>query len=232
MVTKGLLAAVLALTGVAASAAISGSAHDFSTKAPYGTAGQICSACHAPHNGTNGALGQLWNHTPSAVTPYLMYTSGSMTPGGGQPSGTSKLCLSCHDGTVAVDSFGGATGGDGSTLALKSSNIGGVAGNDLTNDHPIGIDYATAFTADGALWATSTMVTIGSAAPYKTKTDTLVKTLLNGGTTVECASCHDVHNTFSMPAGSGIGGSGTTTTNKLLRVSVKGSALCIACHDK
>jgi hypothetical protein len=67
----------------------------------------------------------------------------------------SRLCLSCHDGTVALDSFmgkdGGSTGKSISDLAgaggLYNPNIGaGVTGAgavggstaDLSNDHPVG----------------------------------------------------------------------------------------------
>jgi predicted CXXCH cytochrome family protein len=37
---------------------------------------------------------------------------------------------------------------------------------------------------------------------------------------VECASCHDVHNTF------------TATTDKLVKITRAGSAICLACHIK
>jgi hypothetical protein len=232
MVTKGLLGAVLALVGVAASAAITGSAHDFSSNAVYGTAGQVCIACHAPHNATNGALGQLWNHTPSATATYLVYASGTMSAAMPQPAGLSKLCLSCHDGTIAINSFGGTSGGSATTLAATASSLG----TDLSNDHPIGIAYTTAMaSADGGLFdPSSKTVAVGSSGTgYKLKAAAALDTsLLLGTGKVECASCHDVHNTFSMPAGSAAGQSGTTTTNKLLRVTMVGSTLCITCHDK
>ncbi|MDO9095015.1 MAG: cytochrome c3 family protein, partial [Rubrivivax sp.] len=81
-----------------------------------------------------------------------------------------------------------------------------------------GFTYDAALaTSDGALKnpATAT-VTIGSGA--QTKTGTIAATVLYGNK-LECASCHDVHNTF-------------TNGGKLLKVASAGSAICIACHSK
>ncbi|MCP4665925.1 MAG: cytochrome C, partial [Deltaproteobacteria bacterium] len=94
-------------------AVIAGSAHDFSTQ-PWMAAhnGQICLPCHTPHNAdTSVTDGPLWNHQVTTVATYTLYTSSTFeATDSGQPDGRSKLCLSCHDGTVAVDSFGGVTG--------------------------------------------------------------------------------------------------------------------------
>ena len=38
------------------------------------------------------------------VTAYIPYSSSSLQAKPGQPTGTSKLCLSCHDGTIALGS--------------------------------------------------------------------------------------------------------------------------------
>jgi predicted CXXCH cytochrome family protein len=127
---------------------------------------------------------------------------------------TSKLCLSCHDGTLAVNSFGGATG---TTFITGASNLGTA----LTNDHPIGITYDTALaTADGSLKDPSlaaNTVTIGAGT--KTKTGTIAATMLYAGK-LECASCHDVHNTYAA------------TTANLVKVTMAASGLCTACHTK
>lgn len=212
-VAKILLVAGLAMAGLAANAAITGSAHDFSGQA-WSPNGQICVACHAPHNNVVLANAPLWNHALSTAT-YTMYSSFTMDAANkatATPGATSKLCLSCHDGTVAVNSFGGTTG---TTFVTGNAKLG----TDLSNDHPIGIVYdAATITADGALKALTGAVTIGSAAT-KTKATT-VGGLLQGGM-VECASCHDVHNTFTADAGA-----------KLVKVTTTGSALCLTCHDK
>ena len=181
--------------------------------------GQICNACHAPHNPTNGSLGQLWNHTPSAVAGYTLYASGAgttMDSTPGQPGGVSKLCLSCHDGTISINAFGGSNDATSQLMGTVASLAN--LGTDLSNDHPIGMTYdAALITADGALKGLATAVVIGSGA--KTKSTTVNGLLYMGK--VECASCHDVHNTFTADAGV-----------NLVKVSTAGSAICLTCHDK
>jgi len=60
---------------------------------------ELCVYCHTPHGATAGAT-PLWNRDLSGAT-YVPYQSSSLDATGiGQPGGTSKLCLSCHDGTM------------------------------------------------------------------------------------------------------------------------------------
>ncbi len=120
--------------------------------------------------------------------------------------------MSCHDGTVAVDSFGGTGGTPGEELT-GGENLG----TDLSNDHPISIAYTTATSvSDGGLHDPATVnVSIGDGP----LTDTISKLLVPNGT-VECASCHDVHNTFAV------------ANTKLLKVTGASSDLCLACHNK
>lgn len=171
--------AVLFFAAQSASAGITGTKHDFSgagwnvynaTTNPLG--GQICSVCHAPHN--TSTAGQLWNHASTAAT-FTLYTSATLNAVPGQPVGVSKLCLSCHDGTVALDSFGGKTG---------TTNItgGALLGTALDNDHPISFTYDAALaTLDGSL------VTPASASLVTTNIPLYTGKL-------ECGTCHDVHN--------------------------------------
>jgi predicted CXXCH cytochrome family protein len=213
-VLRGLLGLGLALTGMASGAGtIVGSAHDFSAKG-WAPNAQICVACHAPHNASTTVTdAPLWSHTSSTAT-YTVYANpangGTLNAVTGQPGSISKLCLSCHDGTVAVNSFVGATG--------ASVNATKLVGVDLKDDHPIGFTYdAKLASDDGALEPITKSVTIGSGS--KTKLGTIESNMLYGGK-MECASCHDVHNTFTA-AGSG-----------LIKVSMGASALCTTCHAK
>ena len=104
-----LLAAPLAFGDIA------GSKHDFS--AATWSNQQICKPCHTPHNaGAQALTGRLWAHTLSTQT--YKYHGLRTTPADGitttdDASGSaaqtdmdsaSRLCLSCHDGTVALDS--------------------------------------------------------------------------------------------------------------------------------
>jgi hypothetical protein len=97
------------LFALPAAAGITGSVHDFSA---YGWSnGEICSICHIPHNGSTTSDAPIWNHAVSSAT-YTLYSSSTMDVVAEQPGpgSYSRMCLSCHDGTVAVDSFGGNTG--------------------------------------------------------------------------------------------------------------------------
>ena len=180
---------------------IANSAHDFS--GTIWSDGNICVACHTPHHGDlTVPEAPLWNHEVTTAT-YQLYSGSTMDATPGQPDGESKLCLSCHDGTVALDSYGGATG---STMMTGD----GLLGTDLRNDHPISFTYDDALaTADGSLYEPST-ATSGLGA-------TIDADLLFSGK-LQCASCHDVHNEGNK--------------GKLLRISNAGSALCLTCHNK
>ena len=194
-------------------AVILGSPHDFSTSGFSG--GQICIVCHTPHNAATPVIPPLWNHELSTAT-YIVYDSPTFDAGPiGQPAGSTLLCLSCHDGTVAVDSFGGATG---TQFISGPSNLG----TDLSNDHPISFTYDTALAAtDGGLFdPVATNVTVGSGE--FTRSGTIQEVMLQADQ-LQCASCHDVHNDF---VAGGIGG------DPLLLISKLSSELCLACHNK
>jgi hypothetical protein len=227
-VTRGVRAALCTILGAvlglgattAGAGTITGSAHDFSALGWSG--GQICVACHTPHGAdTTVTDSPLWNHAVTTKTYALYSNPATLNATLSQPTGVTKLCLSCHDGTVALDSFGGATG----TTLMTGSKAVGAGPADLTNDHPISFTYNTALaTTDGALHDPSTRtVTIGSGT--QTRTGTIAATMLYNNR-LECASCHDVHNTFTVVA------TGTPPSNKLLKVTRAGSQLCLTCHNK
>jgi len=209
MKTMKLLFTLLFVAGFAAVGSgqtIVGSAHDLSG-ASWNTSdsSQICIVCHTPHNAMSiGSMASavLWNHDTS-TTAYQTYTSTTLTGTFTDISGVSKLCLSCHDGTISLADFGGATGGAGNRITGT-----GLLGTDLRNDHPVSISYDV---ADLGLNALATSVT-GAGTDVSTVSD-----LLFSGN-VECASCHDVHN------GNGIA--------SLLRKDNTGSEFCLDCHNK
>jgi len=195
-------------------AGLQGSVHDFSGFAFAG--GQICLPCHTPHNAQSDAA-PLWNHELSTAT-YNLYSSPSMQATVNQPTGASKLCLSCHDGTVAVDSFGGQSG----TVFIDAFNADANLTTDLSNDHPISFVYDTALaTSDGALFdPATTNVTIGSGS--FTRTGSIADVML-ANNVLQCQSCHSVHNDFVA---------GTAISDALLKISIGGSQLCLTCHNK
>ena len=187
------------------SQSIANSAHDFSGDS-WNPSGETCITCHTPHNADIGVTdAPLWNHEVTQAT-FTVYSSTTLDATTGQPTGVSKLCLSCHDGTVAIDNYGGKTNG------TNTIGSGESIGTDLSGEHPVSFTYdATLATSDGELFdPTSVNSGLGSTID----SDLLV------GNKMECSSCHDVHNTIAV------------ANTKLLVKSNVASALCFTCHDK
>jgi predicted CXXCH cytochrome family protein len=200
------VAILLVVAQVSFGQTIVGSAHDFSGES-WNTTSEICIVCHTPHNADMTVPdAPLWNHEVTAITNYVLYSSLTFDGASsiGQPDGSSKLCLSCHDGTVALENFSGMTTG---TNYITGANL---VGTNLSDDHPISFDY------DAALAG----IDLGLFDPTTTSSGlggTITNTMLYGNK-MQCASCHDVHN------GAGV--------DFLLRKSNVSSALCLTCHNK
>ncbi len=208
-------AATAALSGAAlgytAGAGITNSPHDLSGTTT--ATNEICVFCHAPHTNQNAAGELLWNRQASTQV-YTMYSSPTLDATlPGSPTGSAKLCLSCHDGSIAVDSFG--VDGNGNPINTGGQFVSGHAkvGPDLSNDHPV------SFTYDAALASTDGELADPTAANSWATGATIASAVLEGGTTLQCASCHDVHNSEAAAL-------------KLLRKDNTGSALCLTCHTK
>ena len=181
--------------------------HNLSSTGPGAThdTTQVCVFCHTPHQPAGTTQEPLWNKAATGEASYGVYGSTTMdsTPlevvGAGVAS---TLCMSCHDGTVAVGNMiNGPTvtltpGGnvDASGFITGDPNVG----SDLTNDHPVNMIYADA---------------IDILADWNDPPSTAV---LFGGT-VQCASCHDVHDDANIP---------------FLVMANTNSALCTDCHVK
>jgi hypothetical protein len=167
--------------------------------------GEVCRPCHAPHN-TNVAAGFLWNHQLSAGN----WTLWEGADAASVMSSSSRLCLSCHDGTVAVDNYGGVT--NGSIFMDGRDNLG----TDLRSSHPIGVEYPT-----GTRYNQPDATTGQIRDPIETPAGQAC--VLEEGT-VQCASCHYAH-------GSRMNVSTTTPGGTMfLRVDNTGSKLCMTCH--
>ncbi len=235
-----LLVASMVTAGTTPGSGIKQTRHDLSTTgggASFGdTAEQaglnrICIYCHAPHNTLKitDAAGikylPLWNHDVT-VQVYQVYNPGPDIPNNvphqfngagsiGQPGGVSRLCLSCHDGTVATNAYGQyASSSKGAADKFITSGTPWLIGGngDLSNHHPIGFPYAAA-SVDDEIRIPSTPLTGTKGGVALTIND-----LLWGGK-IECSSCHDVHNTKN-------------NGEKFLWVSDNNSNLCLQCHAK
>jgi len=176
---------VVILTSAHAWAAqdVANTVHNLSTSGPGPfkslTIDQVCVFCHTPHNAQ--PQGELWNRQSSGQT-YIQYDSTTLQSSPGQPTGRSRLCLSCHDGTVALGALGNLP--PGVVNDMQSSFLSGRAnlGTDLSDDHPISFPYDTALqAADKEL-----------ASP-----ETIDLPLEN--TELQCTSCHDAHEKDLVP---------------------------------
>jgi hypothetical protein len=213
------------------------SPHDMSTNAVWNTRKGLCSPCHSAHHTDPAQLAPLWNHKTSTAT-FVPYNSPTMNAGTGLPSGNSLACLSCHDGTVALNEGISGTNGGPTLYYIDPSAI---IGPDLHTTHPISFIYNSALAvADGGLEdpmvykigdpkstltlsvAPAPATWAGTSLTGKTINEAL---LINGR--MECSSCHDVHKQEGSSPGSGILAriSGNDSTGR-------GSTLCRTCHVK
>jgi len=163
-----------------------------------------CIFCHTPHNA--GADSYLWNHRIS-TKDFPVYSSSTLqstvTPI--QPQDVSKLCLSCHDGTIALGDTvndGSIAFAQGTGYMLPASSASNLAGDQtFANDHP----FAFAPRVGGEVVAPP------PSDPVH----------LDRGGKLQCTSCHDAHKEDADP-----------TTRKFLVKSNQASAVCLTCHQK
>ncbi|MHC4711367.1 MAG: hypothetical protein ACYTA3_13385 [Planctomycetota bacterium] len=83
---------------VTATADMTGSAHDF---AGYSCSeSEVCKPCLTPHF-ADTSVGCLWSHEMSSLT-YTLFDGSVTDPGGVDALDQyTRMCLSCHDGSVA-----------------------------------------------------------------------------------------------------------------------------------
>lgn len=210
---------------------------------------QICVFCHTPHGANQSIATPLWNRSLSTAT-YVPYMSASMDATATQPSGDSKLCLSCHDGTLAIGTVG-VLNSQGNSLISMSGTNGGLMPNgqgantgftrnigiNLNNDHPISFPYNTALGgstgADGELRSPPVVVvgktivgnsSIGQKPTFPLQNDQL-----------QCTTCHDPHLRDTNAANPPLK---FLRGNRLQKVQPLGGEysqsndiMCLACHD-
>ncbi len=152
---------------------VAGTAHDFS---PAKDGGRACQFCHTPHMAL--ADTPLWNHKLSEAV-YEIYWSSSLDAEVGQPTGSSKLCLSCHDGTIALEA--NVRGGSGKTyMPPGKTNFG----TDLSDDHPVSFVYSADISNKDS------QIRNPQYLPEEVMLDRFGE--------MQCVTCHDPHdNTFS-----------------------------------
>jgi hypothetical protein len=267
-IQSALLAGGLLLAGFSAQAQVVGSQHDLTNggqgQGSTGNTDQVCVFCHTPHGADTNAPVPLWNKTMTdgaspAFTRYSTLATPTFDSTEAPVGSVSLACLSCHDGTQAMDVVINGPGSGNYNPAgaeIDPTGIGVMTGapvpmlgRDLSNDHPISMQYAgggvstTSHPTDGTFTGTlgdpdfisPERVTLNSQPIWwvdgplgttgeREKTDMLLYTRSDLGIQepfVECGSCHDPHNS-------------NTFGNQVsfLRTSNAASAVCTACHTK
>jgi predicted CXXCH cytochrome family protein len=202
--SAGLLVLALLAAGAApatARAAIVDTPHNLSATGPgrvrAGTT-EVCAFCHTPHRAATTRA--LWSRDLPSIT-YTLYTSSTLDAAPAQPTGATRLCLSCHDGTTALGLVRTSAG------RRRLSSLGPMTGRanlgtDLSDDHPVSFEYTTALArAQGQL---ADPASLTSLVPLDTTRQ------------LQCTACHDPHeNRFRA----------------FLRVDDRGGVLCTACHQ-
>ena len=198
------LITILFLPVVVCSQSIGNTVHNLSISGPgdikSSSESEICIFCHTPHRASPRA--PLWNREDPGVT-YTPYSSNTLESVPGQPDGSSVLCLSCHDGTIALGSVLSETEPiemENGVTVMPSGTAN--LGTNLSNHHPISFIYdASLAAADGELADPATLT-----GPVHLENDKL-----------QCTACHDPHNDVN---------------GNFLTVSNQNSELCQYCHQK
>jgi len=229
------------------------------------TESQVCVFCHTPHgaNDTEGLVAPLWNRNLAADGTYIRYDSNSTQANiDNNPGGSSKLCLSCHDGTIAIGNvnvLGGNTdvsidmlGTDAGMMPSGNGTTSGFTrdiGTSLENDHPISFSFDTSKSgqrlalADGELRDPQNPDGDHIAIP-STGNKPLIP--LDHQGKVQCTSCHDPHvSGQDLPPGTSLAPGALEDNIKFLRgrrfqmsepvgglYNESQDSVCLACHDK
>jgi predicted CXXCH cytochrome family protein len=197
-----LFALLLLIIPHSVDAKVRGTKHDLSGRGKGGGDGmdQICFFCHTPH--TLQPVAPAWNRAKPTII-YTPYWSPTLEARVGQPTGTSKICLGCHDGTIARASVPSPSKSDGRRIGPFGLSQRANLTSDLSDDHPISFVY------DSGLAVEDRELEDPATLPKEI--------LLDANGEMQCTSCHDPH---------------SSTYPKFLAMNNAYSELCIACHDK
>ena len=224
---------------------------------------EICVFCHTPHGASTEAASifqaPLWNRNLSTAR-YILYDQVWSTsfegyetkPKPNAPTGYSRLCLSCHDGTIALGTVinppgsgiyypplemiyptGESPAGGAGTIPVGSGVSTGdtrVIGTNLQNDHPVSFVYDSPLSLRDEELVDPGPALLGPVA--RVGDPTPISPLrrypgsdLSRSDSVQCTSCHNPH---------------AATFAKFLRANyynepenpATGKLLCLYCHDK
>lgn len=178
------------------------SRHDLSSSGPGPVRAlnedQVCIFCHTPHNASPAA--PLWNrHNPR--THYRVYSSSTTDARIDQPGGSSKLCLSCHDGSIAIGLVASRRDPIPLTHPFIPTGDSDLT-SDLSDDHPIGFRFDRQ---------------LANRDPQLRSPDLVDHRIpLGPRGELECTACHDPHN---------------NELGDFLRLPLRSGTLCVTCHQ-
>ena len=170
-----------AILGGSGNVTQSSNPHNFSKDSDAGSVqatleDRVCIFCHTPHNAsTDTSLinGPLWNHQLSTAT-YTTWSKGYankphndnvgyvnvLSTQLNQPDGSSRMCMSCHDGTIGI---GNIVSGADIGMDLTNTCIQAIDGSldetnsacktitDLSKKHIVSIPMNSALLTNSAL---------------------------------------------------------------------------------
>jgi hypothetical protein len=165
--------------------------------APLGGEEQICIFCHTPHGAS--AQSTLWNRPDlyQADSSYPLYSGplvinetlpgspgGSLTnsqytkddPAIQYPNGSSRMCMSCHDGVTAIGTV--LNGGELATLSMSATGT-----IDLLASHPISFVYNAAVVGN---------INFARGPEYREPPNALLAPR-DGNSRMQCTTCHEPH---------------------------------------
>jgi predicted CxxxxCH...CXXCH cytochrome family protein len=164
---------------------------------------QICIFCHTPHHSSGD--GPLWNrNAPTGGFKRYSSTTLAIDDAGmiaateyGQPSGSSRLCLSCHDGVTAL----------GAVFTTPDSNIAFIDGKGGASGVGVTIGYETYSSHHPVSFKYNQSVrNFLTGPPYNKALETLPPTSLDPNVKLDykermqCTTCHDPHQDRSTVA--------------------------------
>ncbi len=168
---------------------------------------QVCVFCHIPHGASQSRA--VWNRDLSyqASAAYSLYSSTTLDAVPNRPNGATRLCLTCHDGALALGSLLNLEGTRPASVTMANGVTSMPAGPtrlglDLRNDHPVSMVPAS----------TDPEIQLPPPGdPVKLKLGATAEK-----DSVQCTSCHDPH---------------LATAKFLVKPNLRG-ALCTTCHVK
>jgi cytochrome c553 len=198
---------------------------------------QVCIFCHTPHNANVSEQAPLWNRNFSTET-FQRYTGSTQFQikniaaaeygAGAQPNGSSKLCLSCHDGVSRLGAIN-----NGAEIPMSIDVISGRASFKATTNKMRYGHHPVSFVYNASVRDSINSVKSSYALP------TLPAVKRDKQERMQCTTCHDAHQNQSHDDQCYGGTCDATNTIKKVPFWVYGGgadatadqqAVCTTCH--